>query len=113
MNANKVIHSNAIEEFAQELDHLEQVIPRRINADPDKVEQGLAKLVLTLIELIRKLLEKQAIRRIEGGSLTEDEIERLGETLMKLEQKLAEIKTSFGLADQDLNLNLGPLGNLL
>jgi hypothetical protein len=114
MNANKVIiHSNAIEEFAKELDHVEQVFPRRINADPDNVEHGLAKLVLTLIELIRKLLEKQAIRRIEGGALTEEEIERLGETLMKLEQKLAEIKTSFGLADQDLNLNLGPLGNLM
>ena len=114
MNENKVlINSNAIDEFAEELDKVEQVLPRRINADPKKVEQGLAKLVLTLIELIRKLLEKQAIRRIEGEALTDEEIERLGETLMKLEQKMEELKVSFGLEDQDLNLNLGPLGNLM
>jgi hypothetical protein len=113
MNANKVIHSNAIDEFAEELDKVEQALPRRINADPAKVEQGLAKLVLTLIELIRKLLEKQAIRRIEGGTLTDEEIERLGETLMKLEQKMAELKEIFGFKDEDLNLNLGPLGDLM
>jgi len=76
------------------------------------VEQGLAKLVLTLIELIRRLLEKQAIRRVEAGSLGEDEIERLGETLLRLEQKMDELKTTFGLQDEDLNLNLGSLGDL-
>jgi len=114
MNENKVlINSNAIDEFAEELDKVEQALPPRINADPKNVEQGLAKLVLTLIELIRKLLEKQAIRRIEGGALTDEEIERLGETLMKLEQKMTELKAIFGLEDQDLNLNLGPLGNLM
>ena len=87
-------------------------LPGRINADPDTVEQGLAKLVLTLIELIRRLLEKQAIRRVEAGSLGEDEIERLGETLLRLEQKMDELKTTFGLQDEDLNLNLGSLGDL-
>jgi hypothetical protein len=88
-------------------------IPGRINADPDTVEQGLAKLVLTLIELLRRLLEKQAIRRIEAGLLGEEEIERIGETFLKLDQKMAELKTTFGLQDEDLNLNLGPLGDLM
>jgi hypothetical protein len=85
----------------------------RINADAETVEQGLAKLVLTLIELIRQLLERQAIRRMETGSLTDDEIERMGETFMKLEQKMEELKLVFGLENEELNLSLGPLGNLL
>jgi CRISPR/Cas system-associated endonuclease Cas1 len=77
------------------------------------VEQGLAKLVLTLIELIRQLLERQALRRIEAGSLTDDEIERLGETFLKLDHKMQELKEIFGLENEDLNLNLGPLGDLM
>jgi hypothetical protein len=85
----------------------------RLNADPATVEQGLAKLVLSLIELLRRLLEKQALRRIEAGSLTDDEIERMGETFLGLERKMEELKTSFGLQDRDLNLNLGPLGDLI
>ncbi len=88
-------------------------LPRRINADQANVEQGLAKLVLTLIELIRRLLEKQAIRRVEAGSLSEGQVERMGETFMKLEQKMAELKVAFGLEGEDLNLNLGPLGDLM
>ncbi len=85
----------------------------RINIDPKNVEKGLAKLVLTLVELIRKLLEKQAMRRVEAGSLSEEEIERVGETLMKLENKVKELKEIFGLKDEELNLNLGPLGDLM
>lgn len=85
----------------------------RINADPNTVEQSLAKLVLTLIEFIRQLLEKQAIRRMEAGSLSDDEIERMGETFLKLEQRMIELKATFGLQDEELNLSLGPLGNLL
>jgi CRISPR/Cas system-associated endonuclease Cas1 len=77
------------------------------------VEHDLAKLVLALIELIRRLLEKQALRRVEAGSLDEDQIERLGQTLLKLEQKMEELKTTFGLQDEDLDLNLGPLGDLM
>jgi hypothetical protein len=77
------------------------------------VEQGLAKLVLTLIELLRGLMEKQAIRRIEGGSLTPDEIERMGLTFLRLEDKMAELTAHFGLKAEDLNLDLGPLGELL
>ena len=77
------------------------------------VEQGLAKLVLTLIEFIRRLLEKQAVRRMEGGDLSPEQIEELGLALMKLEEKLQELKTQFGLDDDDLNLDLGPIGRLI
>ncbi|MDO8671386.1 MAG: gas vesicle protein K [Dehalococcoidia bacterium] len=100
-------------EFAQEFSRLEGALPTRINADPTSAEQSLAKLVLTVVELIRRLLEKQAIRRIEAGSLTEDQIERMGETFMKLGQKMVELTAAFGLAEGDLNLNLGPLGDLM
>jgi hypothetical protein len=85
----------------------------RLNADPATVEQGLARLVLSLIELLRRLLEKQALRRIEAGSLSDDEIERMGETFLRLERKMDELKSTFGLTDGDLNLNLGPIGNLI
>lgn len=87
--------------------------PERINIDPKNVEKGLAKLILTLVELIRKLLEKQAVRRAEGGSLTDEEIEQVGQTLMKLENKMKELKEIFSLKDEELNLNLGPLGDLI
>ena len=80
---------------------------------PANADSGLAKLVLTLVELIRKLVEKQVIRRVDGGSLTEAEIERLGETLMKLETKMEELKKYFNLTDRDLNINLDPLGDLM
>jgi len=87
-------------------------IPGRINADPATVEQGLAKLVLSLIELLRRLMEKQALRRIDAGSVTDDEIERMGETFLHLERKMDELKAVFGLQDDNLNLNLGPLKDL-
>ncbi|MEK7405180.1 MAG: gas vesicle protein K [Acidobacteriota bacterium] len=83
----------------------------RINVDPHKVEQGLLKLVLALVELIRQLLEKQAVRRMEAGSLSPTEIDRLGGTLMQLEAKIRELQRQFEI--DDLNINLGPLGNLL
>jgi hypothetical protein len=85
----------------------------RLPVDPDKVEQGLAKLVLTVVELLRRLLEKQGIRRMEGGSLTEEETERMGRAFQRLEQKMEELKAVFGLTGEELNLNLGPLGNLI
>jgi len=90
----------------------EATIPERISADPEVVENGLAKLVLSIIELIRRLLEKQALRRMDAGNLTEPEIERLGAALMKLEEKMAELKQTFGLTDEDLNLSLGPIRTL-
>ncbi len=83
----------------------------RIDVDPGKVEQGLLKLVLALVELIRQLMEKQALRRIEAGSLSREQIDRLGRTLMQLEAKIKELQRQFEI--DDLNINLGLLGNLL
>lgn len=90
-----------------------QMQPTKADATPETVERGLAKLVLTLIEMLRKLMEKQALRRTEGGSLSDEEIERLGQTFMRLENRMKELKGIFGLKDEDLNLDLGPLGNLM
>lgn len=104
---------SSLEGFQKELSRLTEVLPKRINADPEKVEQGLAKLVLTLVELLRKLLERQALRRIEAGSLTPEEIERMGVTFLRLEKKMAELRGHFGLREEDLNLSLGPLGDLM
>ena len=85
----------------------------RIDCSPENIEQGLARLVLSLVELLRRLLERQAIRRMEGGSLDDAKVEEMGQALMKLEVKVQEIATAFGLRPEDLNLELGPLGNLL
>jgi hypothetical protein len=93
-----------------ELQEVARSLPERINADPERVEQGLARLVLTLIEVIRKVLEHQAIRRMDGGTLTSEQVERLGLTLMKLDERMRELKATFGLQDEDLNIDLGPLG---
>ena|SRR5438105_4712102 len=87
-------------------------VPARIELSPDNVEQGLAKLVLTLIDFLRQLLERQAIRRMEGGTVSDQEIEQMGEALMKLEAKIAELAEQFGLSPSDLNIDLGPLGRL-
>ena len=100
-------------ETAGALERLEAALPRRLNADPENLEKGLAHLVLTLIELLRQLMERQALRRIEGGTLTDEEVERLGRTFMALSERMEELKRTFGLEDEDLNLNLGPLGNLM
>jgi hypothetical protein len=86
---------------------------QHIDCNAETVEQGLAKLVLTLIELLRRLLERQAIRRMEGGTLTELQVEEMGTALMKLEQKIHELTGTFGLKPEDLNLDLGPIGKLL
>ena len=101
------------EEFVKELRRVTDALPPRINIDAESVEQGLAKLVLTLIEFIRRLLEKQAVRRMEGGSLSPEELEALGLALMKLEAKMQELKAQFGLADEELNIDLGPVGRLI
>jgi hypothetical protein len=111
---DKILHGSAnFDELAAELDRVGTAFPKRVNADPERVEQGLAQLVLTLIELLRQLMERQALRRMEQGTLTDEQIERLGETFMKLERRMEELKREFGLEDRDLNLNLGPLGDLL
>ena len=85
----------------------------RIALDPENVKKGLGQLVLTVVELLRQLLEKQALRRIEGGSLTEQEVERLGLTFLELNEQMKWLKEAYGLTDEDLNLDLGPLGKLL
>ena len=105
----------------EELDALRGELERRVaevstprwNADPDDVQRSVVKLVLTLVEFIRKLLERQAIRRMEAGTLTPDETERVGLALMRLEETLHELARSFGLSPEDLNLDLGPLGPLM
>lgn len=85
----------------------------RIDADPESVEKGLVQLVLTLVELLRQLMERQAIRRVDAGGLSDDEIERLGRTLMLLDERMTELREHFGLEPEDLNIDLGPLGRLL
>lgn len=103
----------AVTDLKRQLDGLANRTLERIDCSPESLEQGLAKLVLGLIELLRQLLERQAIRRMEGGTLTEQQIEEMGQALMKLEQKVHELASHFGLKPEDLNLGLGPLGNLL
>jgi hypothetical protein len=104
--------TNKEDQLRQSLTFTESTIPKRISADPEAVENGLARLVLSIIELVRRLLEKQALRRMDAGNLTEEEIERLGTALMKLEEKMIEMKKVFGLEDDDLNLSLGPVRTL-
>jgi hypothetical protein len=104
-----------LEELKRELQLLTVpgTLPSRINVDAEGVEQGLAQLVLTLVEFLRQLLERQAVRRMEGGSLSEEEVERVGLALMKLEEKVHQLAEQFGIQPSDLNINLGPLGDLL
>jgi hypothetical protein len=89
------------------------MLPQRLETDPDSVERDLAKLVLTIVELVRQLMERQALRRVEAGSLSPEQTEDLGLGLMRLEQAMATLRESFGLRPEDLNLDLGPLGTLL
>jgi Gas vesicle protein K len=103
----------AVDGVRRQLDAHASDPAQHIDCSPENIEQGLAKLVLGLIELLRRLLERQAIRRMEGGSLTEQQIEEMGQALMKLEQKVHDMAAQFGLKPEDLNLGLGPLGNLM
>jgi len=102
-----------LEVLKSELQQVRGTLPSRIEVSADGVEQGLAQLVLTLVEFLRQLLERQAVRRMEGGSLSEEEVERVGLALMKLEERVHELADQFGLQPADLNINLGPLGDLL
>ncbi len=105
--------SGDVNRLARELGGDASPFPRRVNADPESVERGLAQLVLTLVELLRQLMERQALRKMEKGSLDDEQVERLGLTFMRLAERMEELKTEFGLGDEDLNLDLGPLGSLL
>ncbi|MBE3036147.1 MAG: gas vesicle protein K [Candidatus Atribacteria bacterium] len=103
-----------IERLQREIKKTEENIPKIINANsPRETEQGLAKLILTLVELIRRLMEKEAFRRVKKGSLSSAEIQKLGLSLKAVKKKIEEIKAIFGIEDEELNLDLGPLGNLI
>ena len=105
----------ALAEVVEDLDRAGRAAgaPARIDASPETAERGLAQLVLTIVELLRQLMERQAIRRMESGSLSDDQVEAMGETFMKLDGKMTELREHFGLSAEDLNLDLGPLGKLL
>lgn len=94
------------------LEAVAENLPQRLNADPENVGNELAKLVLTLIEVLRKVLEHQAVRRMEGGHLSDAEVEKLGVALLRLNDRMQEMKGIFGLSDDDLQIDLGPLGKL-
>ena len=88
-------------------------LPRRLETDSESVQRDLMKLVLTIIELVRQLMEKQALRRVDEGDLTDEQIEGLGTGLMHLEQAMNDLKDRYDLTTADLNIDLGPLGTLL
>lgn len=113
--ADRVLSSPLdLDPFARDLRRLDDALSRRVEAtDAESAERGLVALVLTLVELLRELMERQALRRVESGTLDEETVERLGRTLMALNERMQELKDHFGFADEDLNLDLGPLGRLL
>ena len=96
-----------LDEVRAELARVSAALPPRIDVDPDDVERGLAGLVLGLVELLRQVLERQAVRRMEGGTLTDDEIERVGVALMRLEKKIRDMADAFGLEEKDLRIGIG------
>jgi hypothetical protein len=102
-----------VEALRAELEQRVSAAQPRWNADPEEVQRSVARLVLTLVEFLRKLMERQAIRRMEADSLTPQEIEALGLALMRLEETVHDMAARFGLEPADLNLDLGPLGRLL
>ncbi len=102
----------ADEPMVEQLRALARDLPARIDADPDAIDNGLGKLVLTLVELIRKVLEHQAVRRMDGGSLTDEQVERLGLALLQLDDRMGQLREVFGLGEEELDIDLGPLGRL-
>ena len=105
--------SSSMADFASVMTPGAQDGSPRLELKPDEVKNGLGRLVLTVVELLRELLERQAIRRMEAGSLTDEEVERLGTTFLQLSEQVERLKTEFGLEGEDLNIDLGPLGKLL
>jgi hypothetical protein len=111
---DKVLHAPPdLDPFTGDLPRIGDALSRRVNADPESLQRGLAQLVLTIVELLRQLMERQALRRIDGGGLSDEQEERLGRTFMELDKRMAELRDEFGLTEEDLNLDLGPLGRLL
>jgi hypothetical protein len=111
---DKLLHAPPdLDFFASDRPRIDNALTRRVNADPESLERGLAQLVLTIVELLRQLMERQALRRIDSGGLSDEQEERLGRTFMELDRRMAELREEFGLTEEDLNLDLGPLGRLL
>lgn len=104
--------TEAVHDLQQQLSAAAAGTTSRIDCNSENIEQGLAKLVLGIVELLRRLLERQAVRRMEGGLLSDEQVEDMGLALMKLEEKVQQMAGEFGLRPEDLNLDLGPLGNL-
>lgn len=117
MSAERRLSELSAEQLEQLRRDLEQrareLTTRRWNADPEDVRRAVAKLVLTLVEFLRQLMERQAIRRMDAGTLTETEVERVGLGLMRLEETVRELAQQFGVSPDELGLDLGPLGKLL
>jgi hypothetical protein len=113
LREDRVSIDTELEDLRREVERLRGILPERVDVDPDAVENGLAKLVLTLVEFLRQLLERQAVRRMEGGTLSDDEVERMGLALMRLQEKVHEMARTFGIDPSELNLELGPLGRLV
>ncbi len=101
------------EALVAEMVALAEQLPSRIDIDPDAVQRDLARLVLTLVELLRRVVEHQAIQRMEDPDLSEEQVERMGTALWRLEEKMEEIREVFGLAAEELNIDLGPFGKIL
>jgi Gas vesicle protein K len=100
------------DELELQLSELSRSLPERINAEPATASKELGRLVLTLVEVLRKVLEHQAVRRMDSGTLSAEQVERLGLALLQLSKRMAELKSAFGLRDEDLDIDLGPLGRL-
>jgi Gas vesicle protein K len=105
--------TKAIEAIRKQIESVAASRPPRWNANPEEVRRAVLKLVLTLVELIRQLLERQAIRRMEGGTLSDEETESVGLALMKLQDTITELAQQFDISPDELNLDLGPVGKLL
>ena len=106
-------NSRSVSNNSNRLEQDRRTLPERLNMDPESVDRGLASLVLTIVELLRQLMERQALRRVDQGDLSPDQIEQIGTTLMILEERMTKLREHFGLTPDDLNIDLGPLGPLL
>ena len=102
-----------LDDLRREIERVARRPPPRWNADPEDVQRSVAQLVLTLVEFIRKLLERQAIRRMDAGTLDDAQVEDIGRALMRLEETIVDMARRFGLSPDDLNLDLGPIGKLM
>ena len=111
--SDSIVPGRERDALVAQLTELADQLPARIDVDPEAVGRDLGRLVLTLVELLRRVVEHQAVRRMEDPDLSEEQVERMGTALWQLEEKMKEIRVVFGLAGEELNIDLGPLGKLL